>query len=41
VLGAFFDGGTGDEEGLLAIEDLFDSDAEFRPEIPGEVEIRA
>jgi len=41
VLGASLDGGTGGEEGLLAIEDLFDSDAEFRPEIPGEVEIRA
>ncbi|MFT6179925.1 MAG: hypothetical protein ACJA1W_002274 [Akkermansiaceae bacterium] len=40
-MGSFFDGGIGGEDRLLGIEDLFDPDAEFRPEILGEVEIRA
>ena len=41
MLGASPDGGIGGGEGLPAIGDPLGPDAEFRPEIPGEVEIRA
>jgi hypothetical protein len=41
VLGVFLDSGVGGEDRLLGIEDLFDPDAEFRPKVFGEIEIRA
>jgi len=41
MVGSFLNGCIDSEDRLLAIEDLFDPDAEFRPEILGEVEIRA
>ena|GEM_PF-3748198 len=40
VLGTPLNGGIDGEERLLGIEDLFDAGAEFRPCLPGEIEIR-
>ena len=41
VLGVLLDGGIDLKEGLLGIEDLFNSGAEFRPNFFGEIEIGA